>query len=57
MKRCGYESIYFLTNSLQAKAFFLYQFGMVITLINSDWKAKLDSQRQQCTVNSLAQLL
>ena len=26
-KWCGYESIYFLTNLLQAKALFLYQFG------------------------------
>ena len=27
---CGYESIYFLTNLLQAKAFFLYQFGVLL---------------------------
>ena len=27
------------------------QFGKVITLINSDWKAELHSQREQCTVN------
>ena len=36
--------MYFLTNLLQAKTFFLYQFGKVITLINNDniaWKAKL----------------
>ena len=26
----GYESIYFLTNTLQAKAFFLYLFGKVL---------------------------
>ena len=44
----SYEPLYFLTNSLQAKAFFLYQFGKVLTLINNDLidqKAKLDSQR------------
>ena len=34
-KCCGYESIYFLTNLLQAKAFFLNQFGKVITLISN----------------------
>ena len=49
MKWCGYESIYFLTNLLQSKAFFLYWFGKIITLINNDRKAKLDSER---TVNS-----
>ena len=40
---------------LQAKAFFLYKFGKVITVTNNDWineKAKLDSERDQCTVNS-----
>ena len=39
------ESIHFLTDLLQAKAFFLYQFGKLITLIDIDWKAKLDSWR------------
>ena len=28
----------------EAKTFFLYQFGKLITLINIDWKAKLDSE-------------
>ena len=43
-----YESIYFLTSLLQAKAFFLNQFRKVITLINNDWidwKAKPDSEK------------
>ena len=35
-KWCGFEYIYFLSNFLQSKAFFLYQFGQVITLINND---------------------
>ena len=51
-KYCGNVVVYFLTNMQQAKAFFLYQFGKVITLIYNDWKAKLDSEREQCTVNS-----
>ena len=51
-KWCGYESIDFLTNLLQVKAFFLYRFWKVITLINKDLKAKLDSEREQCAVNS-----
>ena len=33
--RCGYESIWFLTNWLQAKAFFLYQFGKLINLLSN----------------------
>ena len=42
----------FFANSLQAKAFFLYQFGKLIMLINN-WKAKLDSWRRKCTVLSI----
>ena len=49
-KWCGNESIYFITNFLHAKAYFLCQFGKVITLINNDgidWKVKLDSDRKK----------
>ena len=51
-KWCGYESIDVLTNLLEAKASFLYQFGKVITLINNDKKAKLDGEREQWTAIS-----
>ena len=33
----------------KAKTFCLYQFGKLITLINIDWKAKLDRESDQCT--------
>ena len=36
--------------------FFLYQFRKVITKIDIDWKAKLDSWRRQFTVNSFCYL-
>ena len=52
LKWCGYESIYFQTNSLKAEAFFLYLFGKWITLINNDWRLKLDSERD--SVQSIA---
>ena len=49
LKWCGHESIYFLTNLYKAKAFFLNQFGKVITLINDEknnMKPKLEREKR-----------
>ena len=51
LKWSGYESIYFLTVLYKAKAFFLYQFGKVIALINNDrinWESEAWKEKRQC---------